>query len=254
LTDASLVVVVSAPLRDYVVAQGVSPARVLVNPNGVDVEALVPYREGDPASWRDRLGLPEAPTIGFIGTFGLWHGVKLLPELIDAVPGARWLLVGDGALMPEVRGEIERRGLADRTLLSGVVDHRRALELLACCDVCVSPHVPNPDGTPFFGSPTKIFEYMGLGKPIVASDLNQIGEVIEHERSGLLCPPGDVGAAAAAVTRLLEDGSLRRQLGAGALERASAEYTWAAHMQRVLAALRGQASQPVNNPVVSLTP
>ena len=45
----------------------------------------------------------------------------------------------------------ERRGRA-----------RRALEVLACCDVCVSPHVPNPDGTPFFGSPTKLFEYMGL--------------------------------------------------------------------------------------------
>src|SRR5262249_40643845 len=163
------------------------------------------------------------------------HGVKLLPELIDAVPGARWLLIGDGGLMREVRSEIERRGLSDRTLLSGVVEHRRALELLACCDVCVSPHVPNPDGTPFFGSPTKIFEYMGLGKPIVASDLNQIGEVIEHERSGLLCPPGDVEAAAAAVRRLLDDASLRRQLGAGALERASVQYTWAAHMQRVLA-------------------
>ena len=65
----------------------------------------------------------------------------------------------------------------------------------ATSDVLVSPHVANADGTPFFGSPTKIFEYMGLGKPIVASDLNQIGEVIEHERSGLLCPPGDVGAA-----------------------------------------------------------
>lgn len=254
LADASLVVVVSAPLRDYVVAQGVSPARVLVNPNGVDVDALAPYRQGDPESWRDRLGLAQAPTVGFIGTFGLWHGVKLLPELIDAVPEALWLLIGDGGLMPEVRDEIERRGLSDRTLLSGVVEHRRALELLACCDVCVSPHVPNPDGTPFFGSPTKIFEYMGLGKPIVASDLNQIGEVIEHERSGLLCPPGDVGAAAAAVQRLLDDASLRTQLGAGALERASVEYTWTAHIQRVLAALRGQASEAAGDPVVSLAP
>jgi glycosyltransferase involved in cell wall biosynthesis len=153
-----------------------------------------------------------------------------------------------------VRSEIERRGQSDRTLLSGVVEHRRALELLACCDVCVSPHVPNPDGTPFFGSPTKIFEYMGLGKPIVASDLDQIGEVIEHERSGLLCPPSDASAAAAAVSRLLGDASLRRHLGAGALERASVEYTWTAHIQRVLAALRRQASQAASNPVVSLTP
>ncbi len=101
-----------------------------------------------------------------------------------------------------------------------MVERERALEVLACSDVCVSPHVPNPDGTPFFGSPTKLFEYMGLGKPIVASDLDQIGEVIEHERSGLLCPPGDVEAAAAAIRRLLADHELRARLGAGALERA----------------------------------
>ena len=96
-----------------------------------------------------------------------------------------------------------------------MVERERALELLACSDVCVSPHVPNPDGTPFFGSPTKLFEYMGLGKAIVASDLDQIGEVIEHERSGLLCPPGDVDAAAAAIRRLLADARTPRAARGG---------------------------------------
>ena len=143
----------------------------------------------------------EAPTVGFIGTFGLWHGVRVLPEIIAGVASARddvrWIIVGAGALFDEVRADIERRGLLDRVELTGVVPHERAVELLAACDVCVSPHVPNPDGTRFFGSPTKLFEYMGLGKAIVASDLEQIGEVIEHERTGLLCPPGDAEAAAA---------------------------------------------------------
>jgi glycosyltransferase involved in cell wall biosynthesis len=253
LQDASLVVVVSAPLREYVLAQGVTPERVLVNPNGVDVEALAPYRQRDPASWRDRLGLPQAPTVGFIGTFGPWHGVKLLPALVEAVPEARWILVGGGGLMAEVRDEIESRGGMDRVLMTGVAKHARALELLASCDICVSPHVPNPDGTPFFGSPTKLFEYMGLGKPIVASDLDQIGEVIEHERSGLLCPPGDVGAAAAAIHRLLADDTLARRLGAEALERASIDYSWAAHVRRILDALRDGVAPADRDPVVSLS-
>jgi glycosyltransferase involved in cell wall biosynthesis len=254
LHDASLVVVVSEPLRQYVLAQGVPPDRVLVNPNGVDVDALATYRVGTPADWRARLGLQEAPTIGFIGTFGLWHGVRLLPALIDAVADARWILVGDGGLMAEVRGEIARRGGLERTLLTGVVDHARALELLACCDVCVSPHVPNPDGTPFFGSPTKLFEYMGLRKPIVASDLDQIGEVIVTERSGLLVPPGDVDAAAAAIRRLLADERLRERLATRAFERATAHYSWTAHASRILAALRAGSVTSERESIVSLTP
>jgi glycosyltransferase involved in cell wall biosynthesis len=237
LLEASLVVVVSEPLRRYVLTQGVPGERVLVDPNGVDVESLERYRRDPPETWRRRVGLPQAPTVGFIGTFGLWHGVKLLPALIEAVPRAHWILVGDGDLMPEVRAEIEARGVSDRTLLTGVLEHERALEMLACADVCVSPHVPNPDGTPFFGSPTKLFEYMGLAKPIVASDLDQIGEAIEDGRSGLLTPPGDVEAVAAAVRRLLEDEELCLRLGAGALERASTEYTWRAHARRILDAL-----------------
>jgi glycosyltransferase involved in cell wall biosynthesis len=120
----------------------------------------------------------------------------------------------------------------------GLVERSRALELLACCDVCVSPHIPNPDGTPFFGSPTKIFEYMGLAKAIVASNLGQIGEVLDHERTALLCEPGDLDEAAAAIRRLLGDAELRARLGAGALQAAEGQYTWTAHVRRILDALR----------------
>ena len=236
--DASLVVVVSQVLKDELVADGVDPDRVLVNPNGVDVDRLAEVRALDPAAWRARLGKPEAPTVGFVGTFGLWHGVRVLPGIIDAVrrqrDDVRWIVLGDGALFDEVRADIARRGLDDTVELTGMVPRERAVELLAACEVCVSPHVPNPDGSRFFGSPTKLFEYMGLGRAIVASDLEQIGEVIDHERTGLLCPPGDAGAAATAVLRLLADPDLRARLGAAALEDARTRYSWDAHTRRIL--------------------
>jgi glycosyltransferase involved in cell wall biosynthesis len=241
LTDASLVVVVSDVLKQQVVGRGVPAERVLVNPNGVDVDRLEPFRVRSPAGWRAELDRQEAPTVGFIGTFGLWHGVKVLPAMIDTLralrPETRWVVIGDGGLRLEVEQEIERRGIRDLVEITGLVEHDRALALLASCEVCVSPHVPNPDGTPFFGSPTKLFEYMGLGKPIVASDLNQIGEVIDHEHTGLLCPPGDVDAAAAAVDRLLGDPALRERLGKAALDAARETYSWAAHTRRILDAL-----------------
>ena len=250
LVDASLIVVVSRALEHQLLEEGIEPDRILVNPNGVDVASLAEARARPPARWRAELGLPQAPTVGFVGTFGLWHGVKLLPELIEQVatrePDAHWVLVGDGQLHAEVSAEIDRRGLADRVTLTGIVSRTRAPELLAACDVCVSPHVPNPDGTPFFGSPTKLFEYMGLGRAIVASDLDQIGEVIEDGRTGLLTPPGDVPASAAAVARLLKDGELRGRLGAAALDAAAERYSWDAHARRILDAV-DSAPEPVRS-------
>jgi glycosyltransferase involved in cell wall biosynthesis len=242
LLDASLVVVVSEAMKKRLVADGIPGQRILVNPNGVNVERLAPYRAHSARDWRERIGQPDAPTVGFIGTFGRWHGVELLPALIAATPSARWIVIGAGEpLYARVTGEIDARGLCDRVLLPGLVAHERALELLSACDVCVSPHVPNADGSRFFGSPTKLFEYMGLGKPVVASDLEQIGEVIEHERNGLLHPPGDVTAAAAAIERLLADAGLRERLGGAALACASERYSWTAHVRRTLDALATSA-------------
>jgi glycosyltransferase involved in cell wall biosynthesis len=241
LRAASLVVVVSEVLKDQVLQMGISPERILVNPNGVDPERLAPYREYRPAAWRERLGLDDAPTVGFVGTFGFWHGVTVLPGLIEELarkrPDVRWVLIGGGFLHDEVRKAIEERGMSGRVTLTGIVPRDRALELLAASDVCVSPHVPNPDGTRFFGSPTKLFEYMGLAKAIVASDLEQIGEVIENERTGLLCPPGDATAAAAGVARVLDDEPLGRRLGEAALKEARTTYSWRAHARRILEAL-----------------
>jgi glycosyltransferase involved in cell wall biosynthesis len=237
LIDASLVVVVSEALRDSAIAEGAAPARVLVNPNGVDIDELAPYRARTASEWRARRGLPDEPTVGFVGTFGPWHGVTLLPALVEAVPDARWIFIGDGDLFPEVEAEIVARGVEDRVRLTGLVKRTEALELLGCCDICVSPHVPNRDGTPFFGSPTKLFEYMGLRKPIVASDLGQIGQVLTHERTALLCTPGDVEDAAHAARRLLADEELRERLAYAALELATTEYTWTAHVKRILDAL-----------------
>jgi len=176
-------------------------------------------------------------------------GVRLLPAMVarvaEHVPDARWQLIGDGDLHDEVREEIARRGLVDRVAMPGVVPHDRALALLASCDVCVSPHVPNADGSRFFGSPTKLFEYMGLAKQIVASDLEQLGEVIADGASGVLCPPGDPDAAAAAVVRLLGDPALRARLGMAALERVATAYSWRAHTARILDALRADGAGTV---------
>jgi glycosyltransferase involved in cell wall biosynthesis len=247
---ANLVVVVSEPLAREAVRRGADPARVLVDPNGVDVARYAPDVSG--AGVRQRYGLEDAFVVGFIGTFGPWHGAEKLVEAAAALCGPadldprlrrrlRFLLIGDGVRMPAVRALIARHGLQDVVRLTGLVPQADGPAYLAACDVLTAPHVPNPDGSPFFGSPTKLFEYMAMGRAIVASDLGQIGEVLEDGATALLVPPGDVPALAAAIVRLASDEPLRLRLGAAARERAVREHTWDMHTRRITRALAALA-------------
>ena len=101
-------------------------------------------------------------------------------------------MVGSGSLHAEVERQLETETRAGRVIFTGEVAHGRVPALLDACDILVAPHVPLADGSEFFGSPTKIFEYMAMGKAIVASRLGQIGEVLTDQETALLVEPGNV--------------------------------------------------------------
>jgi glycosyltransferase involved in cell wall biosynthesis len=241
---ADLIVVVSRALADELAGRGVDRGKILVNPNGVDTDRYRP--DIDATGVRGRHGLEHKIVLGFIGTFGPWHGAEVLADAYVAMRAAdpaladrvRLLMIGEGATLAAVRGIVERGGALDATVFTGLVPQADGPSYLAAADVLVSPHVANPDGTPFFGSPTKLFEYMAMGKGIVASDLDQIGELLEHGRTAWLVPPGDAGALAAGLRRLIADPQLRASLGAAARERALRDHTWHRHTGRIVEALR----------------
>jgi glycosyltransferase involved in cell wall biosynthesis len=243
LHGAHLVVVVSQPLKDELIARGVAPEKILVNPNGVDVARYAPDVDG--CAVRKRLGLTGKRVIGFIGTFGPWHGAEVLAaafgRLLHAQPAyrdqVRLLMIGNGVTMPQVCALLQESGAAEYTVLTGIVPQAQGPAHLAACDILVSPHVPNPDGTRFFGSPTKLFEYMAMGKGIVASDLDQIGEILAHGQTAWLVAPGDVDALAAGMRHLLDDPALAERMGAAARHEVVQRYTWRAHTQRIIEAL-----------------
>jgi len=122
-----------------------------------------------------------------------------------------------------------------QVFFTGVVPHTRIPAYLDAADILVSPHVPMPDGRPFFGSPTKIFEYMAMAKGIIASNLDQLSRVLAHRRNAWLVEPGNATELASAIILLAQNPSLRDELGHNARATAVAEYTWRQNAQRVLA-------------------
>jgi glycosyltransferase involved in cell wall biosynthesis len=154
------------------------------------------------------------------------------------MPGdARVMMIGDGRERGRCQRLASELGVEDRVIWQGRTPHDRALQLLRGCDVLASPHVELAGGEPFFGSPTKIFEYMALSRPIVASRLGQIGEVLEDDRTALLVTPGDELELAEAISSLLADRERGERLAAAARREIESAHTWDHRATAILARL-----------------
>jgi len=236
LRAAARIFVVSEVERNNLLNAGVPEHKIIVNPNGVDVDRFRPGVGG--RDYRTELGISEDEQLaGFVGTFGPWHGVMELAQAIALVPREaplKFLLVGAGKLKSEMEQTIREAGLIARVIFTGSVAHDRVPALLDACDILVSPHIPLADGSDFFGSPTKLFEYMAMGKGIVASRLGQIGDVLSHEETALLVEPGNSNELAQAIMRLAKSKDLREQLGENARRVAVEKFTWRHNARRVL--------------------
>lgn len=233
VASASAVVAVSAGVARHVRETYDAGARVHVVPNGVDPERF------PAALFEARARRPGPFTVGFVGTFKAHHGLDHLVEafarLRSARPDARLLLVGDGSERPAVETRLRELALDGATALPGAVPPNQVPGLLAEMDVGVAPYPPGRA----YVSPLKVFEYMAAGLPVVASGVEQVAELVEHEVTGILFEPQDAGALAAALDRLAGDPGLRRRLGAAARSAVMASNTWDAVAGRILTLAAG---------------
>jgi glycosyltransferase involved in cell wall biosynthesis len=239
LRCSTRIVVVSEALRAELTQRGIPADRIRVNPNAVDPDYFCPGLRREPA--RRELGVePGEVLVGFAGSFSLWHGIEILEQaivkLLNGRPSCRlrFVLMGNGLLHGEMRSALAAYESAGEVIFAGSVPSEKVVEYLDACDILVSPHIPMPDGSRFFGSPTKLFEYMAMGKGIVASRLEQLAEVLEHNRTALLVTPGDVDALTEAILYLAANPAKREALGNAARRAAVERHSWSQNVSLAL--------------------
>jgi glycosyltransferase involved in cell wall biosynthesis len=248
--DCSAVLVVTDEMRSRLTELGVRGARIAVVENLVDSERFLSYHVDKALQdeLRDRYVITYAG--GFLSNRGLDTALRAMPAVIREVPSALLLLVGDGRTRSELEQLSAEMGLEGYVRFEGWVEFSEMPSYLAASDVCILPLVRSVQTDSALSH--KLFQYMLMGKPVVASACAAMGRVIEDADCGLLFPPGDSEAMAEALIRL-RDAEMRTRLGEQGRQAVHDRYNWSLSASRLLAVYdkldRGRAS--ASSPAVS---
>jgi len=234
---ASGIVVISQGIRKILTSAGIDEKKIIVEPSGVDLSIF--DTSLSLAEARQTLGLPQEKFIlvytGSFTTFGedkgLTDSIRAFALLRD--PNVLFLAVG-GSEQDRTRYEALARelGVTDAVRLLGPVPQK---ELATCQKAADALLMPFPDIPHYRNhiSPVKMFEYMASKRPIIATDLPTIREVL-YESTAIIVPPGNPEALAAAVRKLRENSTGGKACALRAYENVR-RYTWDVRMQRVAA-------------------
>ena len=192
-------------LRSDIVGRGISPEKITVIPNAVDIAAFQLSAPPDPAL-QEKHGLAGKTVIGFIGSFYAYEGLDLLLDALPAMlrqrPDISVLLVGGGPQQDSLRAQAERLGLTGQVIFTGRVPHEDVGRYYDLIDILAYPR--HRMRLTDLVTPLKPLEAMAQGKLFVASDVGGHRELIEHDRTGILFRAGDRDSLAEAVLGLLD--------------------------------------------------
>jgi glycosyltransferase involved in cell wall biosynthesis len=205
------IVAVSEDVKEDIIRYDrIDPSKVQVIPNGIDLERFNP--EKNTSNIRKEFSLEEDDiVIGFIGRIvpakGLEYLLYALPYLKEEFKSIKLLIIGEGSLVEEFKEKAKKNNIFDNILFTGV--RRDIPEILASIDIFVMPSTAE-------GLPNSLLEAMAMGKPVVATKVGGIPEVIRNGFNGILIPPRDHRELAMAIKNLIGNSQLAVKMGQAA--------------------------------------
>ncbi len=229
LSDA--IICPSHVTKDYLSSLGVDRERVTVIPNGVSPSDFfaspLPNREG------------RVPVLLYIGTLADWQGldmvVKSLPYILEKYP-IQLRIVGRGRSRQRklLTKQIRKLGVDEHVVVQPAVPHHEVPALIAESDLCVAPLGLNDRNVTQGACPIKVLEYMAAGRPLLASNMPIVRELVREDVDALLFSPNDPEDLARQVLALLNDFELSKRLAESASERALTKFTWHESQKKLL--------------------
>jgi glycosyltransferase involved in cell wall biosynthesis len=209
--------------RDYIASLGLDRKLVTVIPNGVSPSDFspspLPTREG------------RVPVLLYIGTLADWQGldivIKALPKILEG-QAVRLQIVGRGRSRQRklLAKQIRKLGIEEHVVMQPAVPHHEIPALIASADLCVAPLGLNDRNVTQGACPIKVLEYMAAGRPLLASNMPIVRELVREDMDALLFSPSDPEDLARQALALLNDFELSKRLAKSASERVLTKFTW----------------------------
>ena len=228
---ADAIITVAPGIRNILIKHGTNKDKITVIANGANTDLFKPVDTALTISelqTRYNVGKDDNVVI-FVGNLMRWHGVECLiecaPTVLKTFPNTKFLIVGDGHIKKELMDMTETMGVANKFIFTGKIPYEYIPAYINISDVCVAPFISARNA--ILGlSPVKIYEYLACGKPVVASNIRGVGELLENSNSGIPVTPEDPAELANSIIKLFNDEVLREQMGVNGRKLVVSEYSW----------------------------
>lgn len=245
-SQASGLIAVTSDMETQLRSEGVPSRKIHVVPNGVDCKLFNP--ETTSMVIRQKYGLEDKVVIGYVGGMQEWHRLDLLlrvaSPLIEAIPHIQFLLVVGKDPDKRLESMVRERGLTDWFTFSGGVPHSEVPAYINAMDIAILPGIHS------YMSPLKIYEYMAMGKPVIAPNKNLfIEELVIPHQHGLLFEAEDANSMKNAIMTLALDPEIRQKMGKEAIESAQKNYTWYQQANKLIQVFRAALPLSVNQAI-----
>lgn len=230
------IVSVTDKLKDELVKLYSVPAeKITVINNGANTDIFKPL---DKKHVRDRLKLDNSKKyICFVGNLAAWQGVEFLvysaPYILEKCPDVRFLVVGDGAMKDKLLDIASEIGVSDKFTFTGRIPYEDVPLYINAADVCVAPFIKDRNSKIGL-SALKTYEYLACGKPIVASNIPGVKELIDLSGGGISVPSEDPRELANSVVKLISDQKMRDTMGEQGRKYVIENHSWDGVARKIL--------------------
>ena len=228
--QADAIIVVSSFLKQEIADLGINPEKIFVVPNGADENLFDPAKY-DRKDQRDQYSLDNNNVVfGFIGWFVPWHNLEFFIEAFAKSDNdnCKLVMIGDGDLKEKLIDLVQSLNIPDKVIFAGAIPYEQIPAMINALDIGIIPDSNK------YRSPIKMFEYMAMGKMVIAPDYEPIRSVIEDEKDGMIFKPLNKEDLVGKLNSIVSDGEKRKTLGENAREKILRQYLWKHNANQVV--------------------